>query len=425
MSTRKIKDAIDLETSEKFYFRGHAKATYMSDGRTVEDAINDIPTGGGGDLSDYITRDELSDGATSGSYNDLNDKPTIPTKVSQLENDEEYSTPIHGSDYNTQYIDVVATDFINVASDLDLNTSSETKRVTSSYAVDYNRYGGITSINESPSYVYRKKVNEATSSKAGFMTATDKAKLDGIDMSTKQDNLISGTNIKTINGQSILGSGDITIEGGSGGSSESPIFLTHFSIDRFISGYVPFTDEQKAAIREAASQNKIIAIPYSVDGDYTGFTVATYYYSHTEIDGEEYWRLGISVIYNDISYGNSMNQWNIGFTADNFSSYSFIPYIEGIEVDEDGYAEVYLKMDDSIVFVQGECRHLYVSGYAEIGVSVRFFTGEDCTLEMNETYWANGVVPTIEPYTHYELSIAYNQDYGCNAVLTPFKQVES
>lgn len=35
---------------------------------------------------------------------------------------------------------------------------------------------------------------------------------------TKQDTLVSGTNIKTVNGQSLLGSGDITIEGGGGGS---------------------------------------------------------------------------------------------------------------------------------------------------------------------------------------------------------------
>ena len=37
--------------------------------------------------------------------------------------------------------------------------------------------------------------------------------------STYQTKLTSGTNIKTINGQSLLGSGDITISGGSGGSS--------------------------------------------------------------------------------------------------------------------------------------------------------------------------------------------------------------
>lgn len=47
MNTRKVKDAIDLETKEKVYLKGHAKATYMSDGRTVEDAINSVDGGGG------------------------------------------------------------------------------------------------------------------------------------------------------------------------------------------------------------------------------------------------------------------------------------------------------------------------------------------------------------------------------------------
>ena len=61
MATRKIKDAKDLSTNELIYFKGHAKATYMSDGRTVEDAIPN----------------NLSKVATSGSYNDLKDKPTI------------------------------------------------------------------------------------------------------------------------------------------------------------------------------------------------------------------------------------------------------------------------------------------------------------------------------------------------------------
>lgn len=39
MSTRKIKDAKDLESDALIYFKGHAKATFMSDGRSVEDAI--------------------------------------------------------------------------------------------------------------------------------------------------------------------------------------------------------------------------------------------------------------------------------------------------------------------------------------------------------------------------------------------------
>lgn len=38
-------------------------------------------------------------------------------------------------------------------------------------------------------------------------------------LSNKQDTLVSGTNIKTINGNSILGTGDITLSGGGGGTS--------------------------------------------------------------------------------------------------------------------------------------------------------------------------------------------------------------
>lgn len=41
---RKVKDAVDLTTKEKIYFKGHAKATYLSDGRNVEEALAEIPT---------------------------------------------------------------------------------------------------------------------------------------------------------------------------------------------------------------------------------------------------------------------------------------------------------------------------------------------------------------------------------------------
>lgn len=39
MNTRKVKEAKDLASNELIYFKGHAKATYMSNGKTVEDAI--------------------------------------------------------------------------------------------------------------------------------------------------------------------------------------------------------------------------------------------------------------------------------------------------------------------------------------------------------------------------------------------------
>lgn len=137
MSTRKVKDAKDLETDELIYFKGHAKATYMSDGRSVEEAINDVGTGGGGGVTtetdpifsasaaakitdgnistwngkqdkisdletirsgaakgataiqqhqslDGYTKDaDLASVAKSGSYNDLSNKPTIPSAVTE------------------------------------------------------------------------------------------------------------------------------------------------------------------------------------------------------------------------------------------------------------------------------------------------------------------------------------------------------
>ena len=44
-------------------------------------------------------------------------------------------------------------------------------------------------------------------------------------INNKQDKLISGTNIKTINGQSLLGSGDIEIGGGSGEGGEKKVVM--------------------------------------------------------------------------------------------------------------------------------------------------------------------------------------------------------
>lgn len=44
MTARKVMNARDINTGENIYFLSHAKATYMSDNRTVEDAINSINT---------------------------------------------------------------------------------------------------------------------------------------------------------------------------------------------------------------------------------------------------------------------------------------------------------------------------------------------------------------------------------------------
>ena len=66
------------------------------------------------------------------------------------------------------------------------------------------------------------KVSDLTND-SGYITnaaLTDLATKE--EVSAKQDTLVSGTNIKTINGNSILGAGNIVIEGGGGGDSPTP-----------------------------------------------------------------------------------------------------------------------------------------------------------------------------------------------------------
>ena len=116
--------------------------------------------------------------ATSGSYNDLSDKPTIPSAVTE--------STISGWGFTK-------------------NTGTYSKPS-----------GGIP------------KTDLASAVQTSLGKA-DTALQSHQDISGKQDKLVSGSNIKTINGQSILGSGNITIEGGSGGSSYAgnyPVVIT-------------------------------------------------------------------------------------------------------------------------------------------------------------------------------------------------------
>ena len=224
------------------------------------------------------------------------------------------------------------------------------------------------------------------------------------------------TNPPTVN---IKGPKGDSGEGGGGG--DSSVFITHFADYKFASGNVEFTDEQVEAIRDAARQNKIIALPNSSGNEYTGFLVTSYSYH----EQEDLWNLNLTIIYNGASYSNSMYHHSPYFRYSSLTVTPFRPLVEYISVDEEGNAIAdSTNKDNLIILVEGECRYLYIyeCGY-EYGTTIRFFTGEDCTIEYWGN-WANGVIPTIEPYTAYEMSIVMGLDYYPCAVLTPFKYVE-
>ena len=285
-------------------------------------------------------------------------------------------------------------------------------------------------------------------------------------LSNKQDTLVSGNNIKTINGESILGSGNITIEGGSGSSDANVaavdtqetidsidgfktingesilgsgnieinvegdgVYITPFSVQQFCTGWVvELTGEQRNELLNAASQNRIIGMPYGDYGSKKGYIVTDYKYFSSE-DDDNFWGLDLGVIYNGAHYKNNISSvGNINFTSGRATITPFKPLVQFVTV-ENGVADVSDDVsytDNCIFWVEGECTELYIYlEPSEIGKTVRFFTGENCTLEFGyPAYWANGEVPTIEPYTNYELSLVMNMDYAFNAVLTPFKSVE-
>ena len=127
-------------------------------------------------LQGYATTSSLASVATSGSYTDLSDKPVIPeipTNVSAFTNDAGYLTEHQSLSnyYNKSQTDNLLNGKVNI--------------------------GSLATVATSGSY------NDLTNKP---------------DLSTKQDVLVSGVNIKTINSQSLLGEGNINIEGGGGGT---------------------------------------------------------------------------------------------------------------------------------------------------------------------------------------------------------------
>lgn len=134
---------------------------------------------------------------------------TVPTKLSQLEQDIEI-----GAAYT-------AGDGIKIDNDtISLNTSHSTDVTNKTITLWANKSNGRTSIFQiiGSDTISIKMDNNNTNP---ILYVSDKValKTDIPDVSTKQDVLVSGTNIKTINGEDILGEGNITIEGGGGNAN--------------------------------------------------------------------------------------------------------------------------------------------------------------------------------------------------------------
>lgn len=142
----------------------------------------------------------LSTVATSGSYNDLSDKPTIPTKVSALQNDAGYLTQhqslaayVKSSElkavaktgsYNdlTNKPTIPAAVIVDDTLDADSTNAIQNKVVYNLGYKFFNRLSALADVARTGSYSdLTGTPGNATATTAGLMSAADKAKLDKVD----------------------------------------------------------------------------------------------------------------------------------------------------------------------------------------------------------------------------------------------------
>ena len=193
-------------------------------------ASNEVIKAGVDDNFDRIqgletAKQDVIDSSNKLDYSLLDNTPEIPTKVSDLDNDTGFIT----ADYHdsTKQNVLTAGEGIQIQGDVISNTqtSAEWGNIQGNIeeqldlmiafddkqdVIDNNNKLDYSLLDNTPTIP--SKTSDLTND-SGFIN-------NSYHDSTKQDVLVSGTNIKTINNQNILGSGNINIGGGSGGTSD-------------------------------------------------------------------------------------------------------------------------------------------------------------------------------------------------------------
>lgn len=161
-------------------------------GQSVLGAGNIEIQGGTSNWDDITGKPEFATVATSGSYNDLSDKPEIPS----------------------DYIENITDSDTEFSIDTAFNYKSGKK-----YSLSFSKTGGfgvvIGGVGDTQRNINLSIDTDIIATKedlTDYQPVGDYATK--TELASKQDTLVSGTNIKTINGQTLLGEGNIEIQGG-------------------------------------------------------------------------------------------------------------------------------------------------------------------------------------------------------------------
>ena len=197
--------------------------TENSSNLVTSGAVYDAVQEGGGSKSvawgDIAGKPDFKAVATSGSYDDLTNKPAIPTKTSDLTNDSGFVNDYQLSGKQDKLISGTNIKTINNESILgsgNIATASQSELTNLATTVG-NQVSAITALNTAVFKNGNNQFDVVNGLIDSISSVLDSALTDienvEIAVADKQNTLVSGTNIKTVNGNNLLGSGNIQIDG--------------------------------------------------------------------------------------------------------------------------------------------------------------------------------------------------------------------
>ena len=176
------------------------------------------------DLSDYYTKQQIDNkGFVTGAElvtKDYATKDYVAGEINNINLTDYYNKGEADNRFQPKgnYITSIPSEYVTES---ELNAKGYLTSVPSEYVTEteLESKGYLTSVPE-------QYITETELTSKGYATTTQ--------VGNKQDKLVSGSNIKTINGVSILGSGNIEIQGGTGGNVDLSDYYTKEQIDAMV-----------------------------------------------------------------------------------------------------------------------------------------------------------------------------------------------
>ena len=229
----------------------------------------------------------------------------------------------------------------------------------------------------------------------------------------EDDVLLSRDTVKTINGESIVGSGDINISGGSGGVE--PYVTAELTVEELRalaenSEYI-LEVHDKAAIKQALAEHRPIFVPQSLDESYVGYALMCGYYEdllYLQVISEagELFIIDTDSVDDTPIYGDQVS-WTYLRNIDEsiFGTYHILKSSDSTVLPPANTYTVIVPVVSDMVDIRledigrtdrtKECVVRFTVSSAAEGVEL---------IVPDNVVWADGVLPAMTPGKTYEIS---------------------